>query len=132
MTRQIHEPEIVCVTKWIALIATAGALFFSVVGNATAETVHIKNQDAPYFETIDDGLNALMSVAGECRNASDTNLYECLCAESAALQKLDLALRAALERKPEWKGEVIYYDGVTLQIPSLEQQVEDVQKQCNV
>nr|WP_297404048.1 hypothetical protein [uncultured Marinobacter sp.] len=101
------------------------------LANAANEIVQVKDQDAPLFQDINEGLSSLMDAAGECRS-TDANLYECLCAESTALQKLDSALRAALERKPEWKGEVIYYDGATLQIPSLEKQVEDVQKQCGV
>jgi hypothetical protein len=70
-----------------------------------------------------------VAAAGECRG-KDANLYECLCKESTALRKLDSALRTAIDKKPEWKGETIYYDGLTLQIPSLEKHVEDVQKQC--
>lgn len=100
-----------------------------VVGNAADGTVQIEDEDAPLFQEINDGLSSLMVAAGECRS-TDANLYKCLCAESTALKKMDSALREALERKPEWKGQTIYHDGVTLQIPSLEKQVEDVQKQC--
>ena len=92
-------------------------------------TVQIEEMDAPLFQEINAGLSSLMDAAGECRSTSP-NLYKCLCAESTALKKMDSALRKALEKKPEWKGQTIYHDGVTLQIPSLEKQVEDVQKQC--
>lgn len=97
--------------------------------NATGETIQIKDEDAPLLQEIDDGLSSLMDAAGDCRSAG-ANLYECLCTESTSLKKLDSALRTALDKKPEWKGETIYHDGVTLQIPSLHKQVEDVQKQC--
>ncbi|GGC79298.1 hypothetical protein [Marinobacter halophilus] len=98
--------------------------------NAAGETIQIKDEDAPLLHEIDDGLSSLMDAAGECRS-TDSNLYECLCTESTSLKKLDSALRTALDKKPEWKGETIYHDGVTLQIPSLEKQVEDVQKHCS-
>lgn len=97
--------------------------------NATGETIQVKEEDAPLLQEIDDGLSSLMATAGECRS-TDANLYECLCTESTSLKKLDSAIRTALDKKPEWKGQTIYHDGVTLQIPSLEKQVEDVQKQC--
>ena len=97
--------------------------------NAVGETIQIKDEDAPLLKEIDDGLSSMMAAAGECRS-TDANLYECLCKESTSLKKLDSALRTALDKKPEWKGETIYHDGVTLQIPGLQKQVEDVQKQC--
>lgn len=101
------------------------------LAHAANETVQIHDQYAPLFQGVDDGLSLLMNAAGECRS-TDANLYECLCAESTALQKLDSALRFAFKRKSEWKGEVIYYGGATLQVSSLEKQVEDIQKQCGV
>jgi len=97
--------------------------------HAANEVVQVQDRDAVLFQDINNGLSSLMGAASECRS-SDAAVYDCLCAESTTLQQLDSALRSALNRKPEWKGEVIYYDGATLQIPSLEKQVEDVQKQC--
>jgi hypothetical protein len=97
--------------------------------SATGENIQIEDKNAPLFQEINAGLSSLMKAAGECRS-TDVPLYECLCTESTSLKKLDSALRTALDKKPEWKGETIYHDGVTLQIPSLEKQVEDVQKQC--
>lgn len=99
------------------------------LGSSANETIQIENKDIPLFQGINDGLSSLMDAAGKCRS-TDANLYKCLCAESKALKKMDSALRKALEKNPEWKGQTIYHDGVTLQIPSLEKQVEDVQKQC--
>ena len=96
--------------------------------NAAGKTIQVKDEDAFLLQEIDDGLSALMGAAGECRS-TDANLYECLCTESKSLKKLDSALRTALDKKPEWKGKTIYHDGVTLQIPSLEKQVVDMQKQ---
>jgi hypothetical protein len=99
------------------------------LGNAAGETIQIQDKDAPLLQEIDDGFSSLMDAAGDCRS-KDANLYACLCTESTALKKLDSALRTALDKKPEWKGETIYHDGVTVQIPSLEKQVEDIEKQC--
>jgi len=93
------------------------------------EIIQIKDEDAPLLKEIDNGLSSLMDTARKCRS-TDANLYECLCAESTSLKKLDSALRTALDEKPEWKDKTIYHDGVTIQIPSLEKQMEDIQGQC--
>ena len=124
--------EAILMNRYIHSFLITLISLFPVVSSATVDAIHINNEDVPYFERIDDGLAALMSAAGECRSASDLTVYECLCAESTALQQMDSALRAAISRRPAWEGETLYYNGVNLQIPALQKQVEDVQKQCNV
>ena len=107
-----------------------GLVLVPLFAQAASETITIKEENVPYFKAIDEGFSSLMKVAAECRK-TDAELYACLCDEATALEQLDSALRTALEHQPAWTGNVIHHDGVNYQIPSLEKQVEDVQKHCS-
>lgn len=106
------------------------AVVFSGAAYAQSIAQEVNAGGAAHFQAINSALNRMLEVAGECREHGSSDLYDCLCAEGDALAKMDTALEKAVGRYPQWLDEIILHDGITLNVPALLKQAQDVGERC--
>lgn len=98
-------------------------------GYTNMGVTNVRGEDVEYFERIDDSVTLLMGAVESCQ-ASDGDLYRCLCDYPTIVEKVDGSLNSAIESHPSWEDRALEYEGKILQIPILRQQVEDVLAEC--